>query len=78
MRARVRIMDIFHRLRRDRSAAALIYVTVALPVLIGITLVNFLIINLAPGDPLSIIASPDLGLSRDQLEELRLSHQDLA
>ena len=35
MRARARMMEIFHRFRRDRSAAALIYVTVALPVLIG-------------------------------------------
>jgi Flp pilus assembly protein TadG len=29
------MMDIFHRFRHDRSAAALVYVTVALPVLIG-------------------------------------------
>src|SRR5947207_12277618 len=35
MRARARMMEIFHRFRRDRSAAALVYVTVALPVLIG-------------------------------------------
>src|SRR5436190_19854831 len=35
MRARARMMDIFHRFWHDRSAAALVYVTVALPVLIG-------------------------------------------
>src|SRR5438034_831535 len=35
MRARARMMDIFYRFHHDRSAAALVYVTVALPVLIG-------------------------------------------
>jgi len=35
MGARARMMEIFRRFHRDRSAAALIYVTVALPVLIG-------------------------------------------
>jgi len=35
MRSCARMMEIFHRFRHDRSAAALVYVTVALPVLIG-------------------------------------------
>lgn len=45
---------------------------IAIPLLVGITLINFLIINLAPGDPLSILANPELGLSRAQLEEVRI------
>jgi peptide/nickel transport system permease protein len=45
---------------------------VALPVLFGITVINFLIINLAPGDPLSKLASPELGLSRQQLEAIKI------
>ncbi|HEY7035400.1 MAG TPA: ABC transporter permease [Thermomicrobiales bacterium] len=39
--------------------------------LFGITVINFLIVNLAPGDPLSRMMNPEIGLSQDQLAGLR-------
>lgn len=44
----------------------------AVVLLFGITIINFLIVNLAPGDPLSRMVNPELGLSREQLEGLRV------
>lgn len=44
----------------------------AVVLLFGITVINFLIVNLAPGDPLSRMVNPELGLSREQLEGLRI------
>lgn len=43
----------------------------AVVLLFGITVINFLIVNLAPGDPLSRMIKPELGLSPDQLQGLR-------
>ena len=37
-------------------------VLVSIPVLIGITLLTFLFINLAPGDPVSMLIDPDMAL----------------
>jgi peptide/nickel transport system permease protein len=45
-------------------------VLLALVLLFGITVINFLIANLAPGDPLSRMVNPELGLGRAQLEQL--------
>jgi peptide/nickel transport system permease protein len=45
-------------------------VFIALLLLLGITVINFLIINLAPGDPISRMVNPELGLGREQLDEL--------
>jgi peptide/nickel transport system permease protein len=45
---------------------------IAVPVLLGITIINFLIINATPGDPLSHLASPELGLSPNMLEQVRI------
>src|SRR5215467_2430929 len=47
-------------------------VLIAIPVLLGITIINFLIINATPGDPLSHLANPELGLSHDMLEQVKV------
>ncbi|MCE7987079.1 MAG: ABC transporter permease [Caldilinea sp. CFX5] len=44
---------------------------IAFPVLIAITVINFLFINLAPGDPLSYMTSPEFGFRPDQVEMWR-------
>jgi peptide/nickel transport system permease protein len=43
----------------------------AVVLLFGITVINFLIFNLAPGDPLSRMMNPEVGLSKAQLAGLR-------
>src|SRR5688572_32486864 len=45
-------------------------VLLAVVMLFGITVINFLIANMAPGDPLSRMVNPELGISRSQLEVL--------
>jgi peptide/nickel transport system permease protein len=45
---------------------------IAVPLLFGITVINFLIVNLAPGDPLSQMVNPELGTNREQLEQWRI------
>ncbi len=47
-------------------------VLIAIPVLLGITIINFLIINATPGDPLSHLANPELGLTPAMLEQVRV------
>ena len=42
------------------------------PMLLAITLLNFLIMNIAPGDPLSSLMSPELAISPEQIEVLRV------
>jgi peptide/nickel transport system permease protein len=46
-------------------------VLVLFPVLFVITILNFLFINLAPGDPLSFMTSPEFGFKPDQVEMWR-------
>jgi peptide/nickel transport system permease protein len=46
-------------------------VLLAVVLLFGITVINFLIVNLAPGDPISRMVNPEIGISREQLEGLR-------
>lgn len=46
-------------------------ILIAVVLLFGITVINFLIVNLAPGDPLSRMMNPEIGLSREQLAGLR-------
>lgn len=41
------------------------------PLLIGVTFVVFVILHLAPGDPISMLISPDAGLGPDQLDALK-------
>jgi peptide/nickel transport system permease protein len=43
----------------------------AVVLLFGITVINFLIFNLAPGDPLSRMMNPEIGLNSAQLAGLR-------
>lgn len=45
---------------------------IAVPLLLGVTLLNFLLVNLAPGDPLSRMVNPELGASREQMEQWRV------
>jgi peptide/nickel transport system permease protein len=40
--------------------------------LLGISMINFLIFNLAPGDPTSHMINPELGLGPEQLEAIRI------
>ena len=44
---------------------------IAFPVLIAITVLNFLFINLAPGDPLAEMTSPEFGFNPNQVEMWR-------
>lgn len=41
------------------------------PILVGVTFVIFVILHLAPGDPISMLINPESGLSPEQLEALR-------
>ena len=43
----------------------------ALPILLGITIIDFLLINLAPGDPLDALIDPQAAISSSAQEELR-------
>lgn len=43
------------------------------PMLLGITVINFLIMNIAPGDPLSSLMTPDVSLSME--EKLKIAHR---
>lgn len=44
---------------------------IAIPVLIGITLITFLAYNLAPGDPIDAMIDPNVAISPADLEKLR-------
>ncbi len=44
----------------------------AVVMLFGITVINFLIVNLAPGDPTSRMINPELGIGPEQLEAIRV------
>jgi peptide/nickel transport system permease protein len=44
---------------------------IAVPLLVAITISNFLLINLAPGDPIDYVVNPEVGRGREQLEALR-------
>jgi peptide/nickel transport system permease protein len=46
-------------------------VLIAILMLFGISVINFLIVNLAPGDPTSRMVNPELGLSSADLEAIR-------
>jgi peptide/nickel transport system permease protein len=48
-------------------------VLIAILMLFGISVINFLIVNLAPGDPTSRMVNPELGLSAADLEAIRES-----
>ena len=45
--------------------------TLFIPMLIGITIITFLVANLAPGDPISALISPEDQLREDDLERMR-------
>ena len=45
--------------------------TLFIPMLFGITIITFLVANLAPGDPISALISPDDQLREDDLERMR-------
>ena len=47
-------------------------VLLAVVLLFGITVINFLIVNLAPGDPTSRMINPELGLGPEQVEAIRV------
>ena len=47
-------------------------VLIAVLLLFGITVLNFLIVNLAPGDPVSRMVNPEAGIGRAQLEQVRV------
>lgn len=46
-------------------------ILINVPLLLGVTVVIFIIIHLAPGDPISMLANPEAGMGPDQLEELK-------
>ena len=48
-------------------------VLLAAVLLLGISMINFLIVNLAPGDPTSRMVNPELGISSEDLEAIRVS-----
>jgi peptide/nickel transport system permease protein len=45
-------------------------ILLAVVMLFGITVINFVVANMAPGDPLSRMVNPELGIPRSQLEQL--------
>ena len=45
--------------------------TLFIPMLIGITIITFLVANLAPGDPVSALISPEDQLREEDLERMR-------
>ena len=45
--------------------------TLFIPMLIGITIITFLVANLAPGDPISALISPEDQLREEDLERMR-------
>lgn len=47
-------------------------VMLAAVLLLGISMINFLILNLAPGDPTSRMINPEIGLGPEQLEGIRI------
>jgi peptide/nickel transport system permease protein len=44
---------------------------IAAPLLVAITIANFLLINLAPGDPIDYLVNPEVGRGPEELEVLR-------
>lgn len=46
-------------------------ILMAIPILIGITIINFLLINLAPGDPLDALIDPNAAVNAGAQEQLR-------
>lgn len=46
-------------------------ILIMFPILLAITVLNFLFINLAPGDPLAFMTSPEFGFKPDQVEMWR-------
>ena len=42
---------------------------IAVPLLLGVTVLNFLLVNLAPGDPLSRMVNPCLLYTSDAADE---------
>lgn len=46
-------------------------ILMAIPILIGITIINFALINLAPGDPLDAMIDPSAGASSSAQEKMR-------
>lgn len=47
-------------------------ILLAVVMLFGISIINFLIVNLAPGDPTSRMINPELGLGSKDLEAIRI------
>ncbi len=47
-------------------------VLLAMVLLLGISMINFLIVNLAPGDPTSRMVNPELGIGTEDLEAIRV------
>ena len=49
---------------------------IAIPVIIGVTIFNFAIINMAPGNPVEMFVSPDITPEQIELEKERLGLND--
>lgn len=49
---------------------------IAIPVLIGVTIFNFIIINMAPGNPVEMFINPDATVEQVELEKERLGLND--
>ena len=51
-------------------------VLIAIPVLIGVTIFNFIIINMAPGNPVEMFINPDATAAQIELEKERMGLND--